>query len=386
MLTRRSFVTAASGAGALALAGMPRMAFARANTDRRLVFIIQRGAADGLNIVAPLGDPTYAALRGDFAPELQGGARLDPFFTLHPALAETARMYAGKEALFAHAVASPYRDRSHFDGQNVLESGGSAAYRLRDGWLNRLLGLLPADSRKALALSSTVPMALRGGNEVSSYALSQLPDASDDLMARVAALYQADNQLHGLWSAAMDIRMKAGDSRGEQGNGRKGAATGQIAAKMLLGDGARIAMIETNGWDTHSGQRARLTAQLRDLDQSLAALKAGLGPQWSNTLVVVATEFGRTARPNGTGGTDHGQASVAWLLGGAVAGGRVIADWPGLRDPDLYEGRDLKPTTDLDALLAGALAQHYALDPSRTMATLFPETRGRVVQQPLLTA
>ena len=133
-------------------------------------------------------------------------------------------------------------------------------------------------------------------------------------------------------------------------------------------------------------QPRRQLAQVRDLDQSLAALKAGLGPQWSNTLVVVATEFGRTARPNGTGGTDHGQASVAWLLGGAVAGGRVIADWPGLRDPDLYEGRDLKPTTDLDALLAGALAQHYALDPSRTMATLFPETRGRVVQQPLLTA
>jgi uncharacterized protein (DUF1501 family) len=155
---------------------------------------------------------------------------------------------------------------------------------------------------------------------------------------------------------------------------------------MLLGGGARIAMIETNGWDTHSGQRGRLAAQLRDLDQIVAALKAGLGSEWSNTLVVVATEFGRTARPNGTGGTDHGQASAAMLLGGAVAGGKVIADWPGLADSGLYEGRDLKPTTDLDALIAGSLAQHYALEPARVMTSLFPDTRGAAVRQPLIVA
>jgi uncharacterized protein (DUF1501 family) len=155
---------------------------------------------------------------------------------------------------------------------------------------------------------------------------------------------------------------------------------------MLLGDGARIAMIETNGWDTHSGQRGRLAAQLRDLDQTVAALRAGLGTEWSNTLVIVATEFGRTARPNGTGGTDHGQASAAMLLGGAVGGGKVIAEWPGLADSALYEGRDLKPTTDLDALIAGALAQHYALEPSRVMTSLFPETRGAAFRQPLIVA
>ena len=155
---------------------------------------------------------------------------------------------------------------------------------------------------------------------------------------------------------------------------------------MLAGDSARIAMIETNGWDTHSGQRGRLNAQLRSLDQLVAALKAGLGPDWSKTLVVVATEFGRTARPNGTGGTDHGQASAAILLGGAVSGGRVIADWPGLSTAALYEGRDLKPTTDLDALIASALAQHYGLEPARAMATLFPDSRGSAVRQPLITA
>jgi uncharacterized protein (DUF1501 family) len=155
---------------------------------------------------------------------------------------------------------------------------------------------------------------------------------------------------------------------------------------MLTGDGARIAMIETNGWDTHSAQRGRLTAQLRDLDQLLAALKNGLGAEWANTLVIVATEFGRTARPNGTGGTDHGQASAAMLVGGAVAGGKVIADWPGLSNIALYEGRDLKPTTDLDALIAGALAQHYRVELMRLMTTLFPESRSRAFQQALILA
>lgn len=384
MLSRRSLITAASGAGALTLLGLPAMAFARSSSERRLVFIIQRGAADGLHIVAPTGAPEYAGIRGDFVQDFANGAKLDSFFTLHPALAETATMYRNREALFVHAIASPYRDRSHFDGQNVLESGGSAAYRLRDGWMNRLLGLLPQQEAQALALSSTVPMALRGRHEVSSYALAQLPSPSEDLLTRVGALYEADQQLHGLWSAAMDTRMKAGDPMTGATSGQKGAATGTLAAKMLLGDGARIAMIETNGWDTHSGQRGRLAAQLRDLDQILAALKTGLNSQWSNTLVLVATEFGRTVRPNGTGGTDHGQASAAMLLGGAVAGGKVIADWPGLRDPDLYEGRDLKPTTDLDSLFAGALAQHYAVEPERVMATLFPETRGRVFQQSVI--
>jgi uncharacterized protein (DUF1501 family) len=155
---------------------------------------------------------------------------------------------------------------------------------------------------------------------------------------------------------------------------------------MLLGDGARIAMIETNGWDTHSGQRGRLNGQLKDLDQTLAALKTGLGAEWANTLVVVATEFGRTVRPNGTGGTDHGQASVSMLLGGAVGGGKVLADWPGLTPSALYEGRDLKPTTDLDSLIAGALAQHYAIEPRRTMSTLFPESRGSALRQYLILA
>src|SRR3954454_6275020 len=230
MLTRRFFLASGTAAATLASLGFPRMAFARANTNRRFVFIIQRGAADGLAIVAPTGDPAFGGIRGAFADDLAGGAKLDSFFALHPALAETAKLYAGKQALFVHAVASPYRDRSHFDGQNVLETGGSAAYRIKDGWMNRMLGLLSADEAKALALSTTVPMALRGSHDVSSYAQSQLPSPTHDLLTRVSALYAGDQQLHALWSAAMDTRMKAGASMQAAG-GQNGAATGALPAR-----------------------------------------------------------------------------------------------------------------------------------------------------------
>lgn len=283
-------------------------------------------------------------------------------------------MYAAKEALFAHAVASPYRDRSHFDGQNVLETGGGSAYSLKDGWLNRLLALLPRDEGRGIAVAATVPMALRGDVPVASYAPSALPDASDDLLARVSRLYAGDPQLHALWEQATATRMLTSDMAAEAG--RNAAATGALAARLLADrGGARIAMIETGGWDTHAQQRGRLTAQLRGLDGMIAALKQGLGPHWANTMVLVATEFGRTVRINGTQGTDHGAASMAMLLGGAVQGGRVIADWPGLSDAALYEGRDLRPTMALDALIGSAVAGHFGIDPSRAMTTLFPQAR-----------
>jgi uncharacterized protein (DUF1501 family) len=370
MLDRRLFLAGAAAAGAALLAA-PGIALAKAATDRRFVFIIQRGAADGLATLAPVGDPAFSGLRGAFAEDAAVGAKIDPFFSLHPSLAETAKMYQAKEALFVHAVASPYRDRSHFDGQNVLESGGDAAYKLRDGWMNRLLGLLPQAEAKAIAVSSTVPLALRGPRDVASYAPSALPQPTDDLLARVADLYHADPQLMPLWNEAMATRKLTGDLTA--GGGQNAAATGALAARLLAGPGGnRIAFIETGGWDTHSGQRARLGLQLKGLDTLLAALKTGLGPDWSNTLVIVATEFGRTAAPNGTGGTDHGTASAAMLLGGAVDGGRIVADWPGLSHAALYEGRDLKPTADLDALIATALAEHYGLEPARVAGALFP--------------
>jgi len=378
VITRRHLL--AQGALGTGLLALPGMVFAAAPTERRFVFIIQRGAADGLNTVMPLADPGFAAARGALA--VEGGAKLDAMFTLHPALAETARLYAAKEALFAHAVASPYRDRSHFDGQNVLESGGSAPYSLKDGWLNRFIALLPKAQSEAIALSATIPVALRGKVEVGSYAPSALPQASDDLMARVSALYQGDAQLHALWEQALATRAMAGDL--SDVGSKNGAATGALAARLLSGPGsARIAMIETGGWDTHAQQQGRLAAQLRGLDGLIGALKTGLGPNWATTMVIVATEFGRTVAVNGTGGTDHGTASAAMLLGGGVAGGRVITDWPGLGQSALYEGRDLKPTLGLDAFIATALAQHYALDPVPVARALFPESANARFDQRL---
>ncbi|KZE18619.1 MULTISPECIES: DUF1501 domain-containing protein [Sphingomonas] len=372
MTDRRTFLI--GGVGVLSTAFAPRLAYARAATDRRFVFIIQRGAADGLAMLMPTGDPGFAPLRGAWAEDATAARKLDAMFALHPALSGMAGLYDGGEALFAHAVASPYRDRSHFDGQNVLETGGAEAYAVRDGWLNRLLTLLPRDTARAIAVAATVPLALRGTQEVASYAPSALPDASGDLLGRVTQLYAEDPQLHGLWAQAMQTRQLAQEAGGEAG--RNAAATGALAARLLApADGARIAMIETGGWDTHAGQRGRLNTQLKALDAMVGALKTGLGSAWNQTLVLVATEFGRTARINGTGGTDHGTATATMLLGGTVIGKRVVADWPGLTK--LYEDRDLTPTTDLDALIAGAVAGHFGIDPARTMATLFPGSTGR---------
>lgn len=372
MIDRRSLLrrSALLGAG-LALA--PRMAFAAAATEKRFVFIIQRGAADGLATLAPTADPGYARLRGALAEH--SGFKLDGTFALHASLANTAQLYSQGEALFAHAIASPYRDRSHFDGQNVLETGAAGAFQVRDGWMNRMLGIVPQEGRSAIAVSATVPLALRGVHEVASYAPTDLPDASDDLLARVTAMYAGDAQLHALWSEAMETRrLTAG--MGEGGK-ESGAATGALAATLLKpANGARIATIETGGWDTHFGQAHRLAIQLTALDGLIDALRTGLGPSWNDTVVLVATEFGRTAAANGTGGTDHGTGAAAMLLGGAVKGGRIITDWPGLSPSALYQSRDLKPTMQLDAFIAGAVAGHYGTDPARTMATLFPGAGG----------
>jgi uncharacterized protein (DUF1501 family) len=235
--------------------------------------------------------------------------------------------------------------------------------------------MLPADDKAAISFASAVPMALRGSAPVVTYAPSNLPEADDDLMQRVEQLYARDAQLHGLWSSALAARGMAGGS-GSAGRGERrqdSAVLGRMAAGFLARpDGPRIAMIETTGWDTHSAQNARLATQLRGLDALIAALRDGLGPVWADTVVLVATEFGRTARANGTGGTDHGTGAAAMLAGGAVLGGAVVSDWPGLAPGQLLEGRDLKPTLGLDVLVASACAHTFGLDLGLTLRTLFP--------------
>lgn len=359
------------GAGSLAV---PRIAFAQGSGSRNVLFVLLRGAADGMAMLAPVGDPGFAAIRGATLPDYDGTLRLDSFFAVHPAFAEVAAAAQAGEALFVHAAATTYRQRSHFEGQNLLETGGTAPYATKDGWLNRLAALLnegaPAPLR-ALAIAQAVPLALQGEAPVSNYAPSALPAASEDLLARVSQLYAEDTELGPLWARALETKAMAQDDGLK--NLRDARATGELAASLMRDPGgARIGMIELSGWDTHANQRGAFTRSARGLDALLGAYKTGMGAAWADTLVVVATEFGRTAKLNGTGGTDHGTAGATLVMGGAVRGGRVIADWPGLADRQLFEGRDLAPTIALESVLAGAIAEHLRLDPERTMARLFP--------------
>jgi len=361
----------ALGAGALAF---PRIAFAQGAGTRNLLFVLLRGAADGMAMLAPVGDPGFEALRAAVLPDYANAPRIGSFFAVHPALAEIAKATTAGEALFVHAAATTYRERSHFDGQNLLETGGTAPYATKDGWLNRLAGLMngrtPAPLR-ALAIAPAVPLALRGNAPVSNYAPSALPDASEDLLARVSQLYAGDAELGPLWSRALETRAMAADDG--LNNLRDARATGELTASLMRGpEGARIGMIELGGWDTHANQRGAFARSAAQLDALLGAYRSAMGTAWADTMVVVATEFGRTAKLNGTGGTDHGTASAALIMGGAVRGGRVVADWPGVTDSKLYEGRDLAPTIALESVLAGAVAEHLGLDPKLAMARLFP--------------
>jgi uncharacterized protein (DUF1501 family) len=371
MIDRRRLIL--SGLAGTSLALTPRLAFATADTDRRFIFIIQRGAADGLGILAPVGDPAFASARGDLAANALSGSKLDDLFTLHPQMTASATLFRRKQAAFYHAIASGYRERSHFDGQNLLETAGTRPYGRDDGWMNRLLSLLPKTESKALALATAIPPALRGPVSVSSYAPSRLPDADAALMERVEMLYAEDAQLAPLWASAAQTEAMAGGV--DPSAGRGGVAAGKLVASLMAGaEGARIAMIETGGWDTHINQEGRLGTALKGIDEMIETLRTELGPIWDKTLVLVATEFGRTVHVNGTRGTDHGTASAAMLFGGGLSiGGKIIADWPGLAASQLYEGRDLNPTLRFESMVIAALSSHYGIDPDQLQRTVFPD-------------
>jgi uncharacterized protein (DUF1501 family) len=385
MATRRSVLTA--GATLTLLAPVARLAAAQANPDSRLVLVILRGGLDGLAAVPPYAEPAYAALRGSLAlpaPGTQDGVLdLDGTFGLHPALANLHALYRAREALVLHAAATPYRERSHFDAQNVLEAGGIAPSASGGGWLNRALKSLDGggDAPGAVALADSVPLVLRGELGVTSWAPSRLPETDDDTMARVQRLYEAaDPALAASLSAALEARAIAGDATDAgMGGGRGGQAIAPLASAaarfLSSADGPRIAVLEAGGWDTHANQGAAqglLALRLRGLDAGLQTLKTELGEHWSETTVLVVTEFGRTAAVNGTRGTDHGTGGCAFVVGGAVAGGRVVTDWPGLAARDLHEGRDLRATTDLRALFKAVLHERFGVAEGALARTVFP--------------
>ena len=381
--TRRALLL--GGAAFAAWAYLPKFAGAAGGRDPRLVVVILRGALDGLATVAPVGDPDYAGLHGSIALAADGphpAIMLDSFFALHPSMPEFARMYREKHAAVIHAVATPYRDRSHFDGQDVLESGYAGPGRVQSGWLNRALEGLPRGERvmSALAVGPTAPLVLRGGAPTVGWAPVALPQADDDTAARLVALYRhRDPALANALSQGLQLEKIAQNDgmRPQPGvNAMRQVAHG--AAKLMAADdGPRIAALAFDGWDTHAnegGPVGRLAQLLSGLDGALLEFETGLGPRWRDTVVVVATEFGRTARVNGTDGTDHGTGTIALLAGGAVNGGRVIANWPTLKPASLYEGRDLAPTTDLRAVVKGVLADHLGIGESALASTVFPDS------------
>jgi uncharacterized protein (DUF1501 family) len=376
------------GASFAASAYLPKFARAADGRDPRLIVVILRGALDGLATVAPTGDPDYAGLHGSIALTRDGphaATALDAFFALHPAMPEFARMYREKRAAVIHAVSTPYRDRSHFDGQDVLESGFAGPGRVQSGWLNRTLEALPRGDRvgSGLAIGPTTPLVLRGAAPTLGWAPVALPQADDDTAMRLVELYShRDPALASALSQGLQLDKAAqgDDMKPKPGTNQAGAmrVVARGAAKLMAADdGPRIAALAFDGWDTHAnegGPIGRLALLLSGLDGALAEFESGLGERWRDTAVVVATEFGRTAHINGTEGTDHGTGTIALLAGGAVNGGRVIADWPGLKPANLYEGRDLAPTADLRAVIKGVLRDHLGVSERVLAEAVFPDS------------
>lgn len=384
-LTRRS---ALLGLASAVTVGRASLAWADAAIEQRFVVVIQRGAMDGLAAVVPHGDPAFTALRG----KQSGLLDLGGFYGLHPALTKLHTMYLAGEMLAVHAVAGPYRVRSHFEAQDCLESG--ADHRMSSGWLNRAVAALPSPAAPraegdALAVGIAVPLLLHGRALVGSWAPHALATPEADVYARIAALSHGDAVLgpviaEGLRERGFSTAALVGQP--EPQNRFAFPALANAAGEMLRAlDGPRIAALEIGGWDTHAAQAPRLATALGQLDAGLAALQSALGATWRQTAVLVITEFGRTVRINGTKGTDHGTGTVAFVLGGAVAGGRIVADWPGLGPGKLFEDRDLLPTADLRSVAKGVLAQHLGLPPP-ALAQVFPDSLPAAAMRGLIRA
>jgi len=385
------------------------VAFAHADTRRpRFVLVILRGALDGLASVPPLGDPDYAGLRRELAlhaaGEAGGALPLDGFFGLHPSLSFLRDCYAARELVVLHALASPYRERSHFDGQDVLENGTPRPHALQSGWLNRALAATPAPAAReaGVSLGQNVPLVMRGPAAVTSWSPSKLMALDEDTLSRITELYAGDALLATRLADALAANTIAAGDEGEagmmapqttpaavRGKARYAEVVRAAAGFLRREDGPKVAVFDTSGWDTHAnegGAQGQLAARLGELDAGLATLRQELGPAWKDSAVLLLTEFGRTAAVNGTRGTDHGTATAGFLFGGAVAGGRVIADWPGLSAHALYQGRDLAPTLDVRSVLKGILTEHLAVSSRALEQSVFPDSAAATPLRGLLRA
>ena len=379
---RRDFVLGMC-AGGLATFAAPMVSFARVPGRGRLVFVLLRGGFDGLAAVVPYGDPGYRSLRGSMAYSESDLVELGDGFGLTPGLAPLLELWDGDELAVLHAMAIPYRTRSHFDGQAILETGLGSPDGASDGWLNRLLQVMDGE-RAGLAVAAGLPRSLSGEYPVATWSPVELGVLDDGYLERLHVLYRADRALYDRFEAGLQMRevaLEGGMADPMRGRGRQGriAPVMRAAARFVSApDGPNVAAVEFGGWDTHANQGmagGNLDRLLGQLAEGIMAFRQEAGAGWADTTMVVMTEFGRTARPNGTGGTDHGTAGAGFVIGPGVSKSGVVTDWPGLGERDLYEGRDLKPTLDTRAILKGVIGGVFDLTAAQT-GRVFPGSNG----------
>ena len=367
-LDRRSFLAALGGTAVLTL--WPGLSTAASGGQTRLVVVLLRGAMDGLHLLPPRDDADYLRARGALA--VRDALALDGSFGLHPKMTFAHSLYVQKQLLPLVAVAPPYRQRSHFDAQDCLENGTATPGGARDGWIGRCIQSMA--SSEGVAIAQVMPLAMRGSSRAEIWSPPLPRDLPDTLLQQLQPLYAADARLAPVFADAMDAA--ATDMEQARGAFRLPDAMAAAARLMRRPQAARIAFVEDSGWDTHRGQQLALDRKFGELDTGLRAIREGLAEEWARTAVVVVTEFGRTVATNGSAGTDHGVGGVALLAGGAVRGGRIDGNWPGLAPGALLDGRDLRPTTDMRALFKGLLAEHLAVPEAALETRIFPDSRA----------
>ncbi|HIC54979.1 MAG TPA: DUF1501 domain-containing protein [Gemmatimonadetes bacterium] len=369
--------------GGIATFALPMVRFAQVPGRGKMVFVLLRGGFDGLAALVPIGDPDYANIRGGMAFRASDIVTLGDEFGLAPGLAPLRQLWDDEELVALHAMAIPYRTRSHFDGQAILETGLARPDGASDGWLNRLLQIMDGE-RSGIAVAAGMPRSLSGEHSVTTWSPAELGAVDDAYIERLSLLYRADRDLHGRFEAALQMKDVAPDMGGMSGRAPRGqmAPIMSAAAKFLREPGGpNVAALEFSGWDTHANQGmvgGQLDRLLGQLARGVLTFREEMGDEWANTTVVVMTEFGRTARPNGTRGTDHGTAGAGFVIGPNVVRSAVISDWPGLAERSLFESRDLRPTLDTRSVLKGVIAGVFDLTASQA-DRVFPgseSTRG----------
>jgi len=361
--------------------------------NKRLVVIFQRGAADGLNIVVPHGEPQYYAMRPSINIPRKAGLDLDGFFALHPSLSSFQSLWQQRHLAIVHAAGSPDTTRSHFDAQDFMESGTPGIKSTEDGWLNRCLHATPDSEKKsafrAIALGPSLPRILSGSepavamNNINDFTIGGRSQKTSPLANTFEAMYDhsLDSLMHGSGQETFDAvkMLKSADPAkykpapgADYPRGRFGDSLRQLAQLVKADLGVQVAFADISGWDHHVNEgstEGQMANVLREFSQSLGAFWTDLGDLGEDTVIVTMSEFGRTARENGSRGTDHGHANVMFVLGGPVKGGRVYGRWPGLDQSQLYEGRDLALTTDFRQVLGEAVSRHMG---NKNLAAVFP--------------